>query len=66
MDIDGVPITLTDTAGLRESSDRIEMEGVRRAKQRLQDADIVLLVTEAGTSAEEVQSLVKETEVGPQ
>jgi tRNA modification GTPase len=40
----GVKINLTDTAGIRESSDSIEREGIRRAKEAIQGADIVLNV----------------------
>lgn len=47
----GVPVTLVDTAGLRETTDFIEAEGVRRARARAEDADLVLLVVEAGTEA---------------
>ena len=43
----GVPVTLVDTAGLRETSDPIEAEGVRRARARLEDADLVLTLIEA-------------------
>jgi tRNA modification GTPase len=42
----GVPVTLVDTAGLRESPDAIEAEGVRRALARAADADLVVVVTE--------------------
>jgi tRNA modification GTPase len=42
--IDGLPLTLVDTAGLRETDDPIEAEGVRRAKAELEQADRVLLV----------------------
>jgi tRNA modification GTPase len=42
--IDGLPIHVIDTAGLRDSDDVIEQEGIRRAKQALQSADIVLYV----------------------
>ena len=42
INIDGVPIYLTDTAGLRETDDAIEKEGVRRAKQAITQADITL------------------------
>ena len=38
----GVPVTLVDTAGLRDSPDPIEQEGVRRAHDRAQNADVVL------------------------
>ena len=44
MDLTGWPITLADTAGLRESSDEIESEGVRRALDRVAGADLSLVV----------------------
>ena len=47
----GVPVTLVDTAGLREAGDSIEAEGVRRALARAEDADLVLTVVEAGSPA---------------
>jgi tRNA modification GTPase len=40
----GVPVTLVDTAGLREAGDAIEAEGVRRARARAADADCVIAV----------------------
>jgi tRNA modification GTPase len=42
--IDGMPVELVDTAGLRESPDRVEREGVRRAREQAARADLVLLV----------------------
>jgi len=45
--IDGMPVRVVDTAGLRDSGDRVEAEGMRRARAALQAADLVLLVTEA-------------------
>ena len=47
----GVPLTLVDTAGLRESSDPIEAEGVRRARARLSAADLVISVADATAPA---------------
>ena len=47
----GVPVTLVDTAGLRETTDSIEAEGVRRALARAGEADLVLRVVEAGSPA---------------
>jgi tRNA modification GTPase len=44
----GVPVTLVDTAGLRDTADPIEAEGVRRARSRAAAADLVLTVIEAG------------------
>jgi tRNA modification GTPase len=47
VDFGGVPVTLVDTAGLRETGDPIEMEGVRRALARRQSADLSILVVDA-------------------
>jgi tRNA modification GTPase len=56
----GVPVTLVDTAGLRDTVDEIEAEGVRRARARAATADLVVAVTEAGeaVAASDGQSLV--------
>ena len=48
LDLDGYPVTLLDTAGVRETSDPIEQEGVRRAQERARHADLVLWVSDAG------------------
>jgi tRNA modification GTPase len=47
IDVAGVPVTLIDTAGLRETDDPVEAEGVRRALDRASRADLVLHVVEA-------------------
>lgn len=41
-DLAGLPVIIVDTAGLRDSADVIEQEGVSRARARAQDADLVL------------------------
>ncbi len=46
----GVPVTLVDTAGLRETADPIEAEGVRRARAHAAEADLVLALSEAGAT----------------
>ncbi|QQS14891.1 MAG: tRNA uridine-5-carboxymethylaminomethyl(34) synthesis GTPase MnmE [Rhodospirillales bacterium] len=51
LDLDGYPVILADTAGLRDSADPVELEGVRRARARAGEADIRLLVVEATDSA---------------
>jgi tRNA modification GTPase len=43
----GVPVTLVDTAGLRDAADEIEAEGVRRARARAETADLVIAVVDA-------------------
>ena len=53
LDLDGLPVTLLDTAGIREVGDPVEMEGVRRARERAAAADLVLWVEDAtGTPME--------------
>lgn len=46
LSIDGLPLHLVDTAGLRESEDVVEQEGIRRAWQEVERADRVLLVVD--------------------
>jgi tRNA modification GTPase len=44
MSLHGVPIVLTDTAGVRDSTDRIENMGVERTRQSMADADLLIVV----------------------
>ena len=44
IDVAGIAVQLTDTAGLREGTDHVEEEGVRRATQAIEQADLVLFV----------------------
>jgi tRNA modification GTPase len=44
LDLSGYPVTVIDTAGIRETVDPVEEEGVRRARARAKDADLVLWV----------------------
>lgn len=48
LDLDGVAVTLADTAGLREAAGAIEQEGVRRALQRAEAADLRIVVAAPG------------------
>ena len=52
IDLQGYPVVLADTAGLRESGDVIEQEGLRRALQRAEEAEIRLFVFDAAHPAE--------------
>lgn len=52
--IEGIPITLLDTAGLRESLDPVEQEGIRRSQKAISEADIVLLLAD-GRALDETQ-----------
>lgn len=60
IDLGGIPVHVADTAGIRETEDRIEAEGVRRARQALASADIVLLVEDASAGDLGQESLVLE------
>ena len=64
IDLDGIPVHVADTAGIRETEDRIEAEGVRRARQALQSADIVLLVEDADDAQGDTGSLRAEVPEG--
>jgi len=52
IDLDGIPVHVADTAGIRETEDIIEAEGVRRARQALESADLVLLLEDVTQSEE--------------
>ncbi len=79
LDLEGWPVTLLDTAGMRETGDPVEMEGVRRARARAAAADLVLWVVDAsaensavalseataGLSASETAGLAGETTPAP-
>jgi len=52
IDLQGYPVVVADTAGLRNSSDVIEQEGFRRAMRRAEEADIRLFVFDAAHPAE--------------
>jgi tRNA modification GTPase len=47
LDLGGYPVTVLDTAGMRDTSDPVEAEGVRRAQARAEGADLVLWVMDA-------------------
>ena len=46
--IEGVPIVVVDTAGLRESQDEVEQLGMQRTRQEMERADVLLVILEAG------------------
>jgi tRNA modification GTPase len=47
IELDGIALTLVDTAGLREAGDAIEREGIRRARMEMERADLTVLVSDA-------------------
>lgn len=52
--IDGLPLHIVDTAGLRDSADAIEQEGIRRARAEMRSADHILLVIDHNTADKNV------------
>jgi tRNA modification GTPase len=48
--IDGIPVNIIDTAGLRDSIDPVEQEGIRRAWSEIRNADVVLLLVDGSLS----------------
>ena len=63
IDLEGIPVKLGDTAGIRESGDRVEKIGVEMSLDYIRQADICLFVTEAGRTLtpdeEEILSSIK-------
>ncbi|NRB37338.1 MAG: tRNA uridine-5-carboxymethylaminomethyl(34) synthesis GTPase MnmE [Pseudomonadales bacterium] len=51
--IDGMPLHIIDTAGLRESPDVVEQEGIRRAWKEIENADAILLMTDSSSEENE-------------
>jgi tRNA modification GTPase len=51
LDLDGYPVTVIDTAGIRKTDDPIEQEGVRRAQVRAAESDLVLWLSDAEAPA---------------
>jgi tRNA modification GTPase len=65
VEIDGIPLHVVDTAGIRETEDAIEREGIRRARAALADADIVLNIIDTSVDEEtrETPSTDKQVDV---
>ncbi len=62
IEIDGMPLHVVDTAGLRETTDKVEQEGVKRARAELEQADVILLIVDASdTNPDKIDELCSET-----
>ena len=57
MSLGGLPVRLSDTAGLRESDDVIEAEGVRRARSRAKESDIRIFVQDGSHEVWDMEAL---------
>ncbi len=61
LDLGGFPVILTDTAGIREASGEIEQEGIRRALERANDADLILWLHDAADPERSPPPAIAET-----
>lgn len=58
VNINGLPVKLLDTAGIRESRDQVEQEGIRLSLDRIPKADLVLFVVDASSSFTEEDAAI--------
>jgi tRNA modification GTPase len=64
--IEGIPVKLVDTAGIREALDEAESIGIRKSMEALADADVVLIVVDASSAkTTEDEKLMKQVEGRP-
>ncbi len=60
--IDGLPLNIVDTAGLRDSDDPVELEGIRRAKTQIQNADCILNVIDLTDAEPDTSEVITASE----
>jgi len=60
VDFDGLPVHITDTAGLRDSQDKVEQMGIERARKIINEVDHVLLLVDANRQQDLAEVLSKE------
>lgn len=53
INLDGIPVKITDTAGIRETEDIVEKIGVERSKEKLEEADLVVLMIDTSRAIED-------------
>lgn len=62
INLDGIPVKLTDTAGIRETMDLVESLGVEKSRQSIKDADLIILVLDLSRAlSEEDHALLEGT-----
>jgi tRNA modification GTPase len=66
INIEGIPVLITDTAGVRTSSDRIEQLGVERTRRAIADADLIVAVLDGSQLlTEEDKRIIREVSESP-
>ena len=58
INIDGLPVHIIDTAGIRLSDDIVEQEGLRRAQLAMEQADLLLLIVDKSQNEQDVEKLL--------
>jgi tRNA modification GTPase len=62
LNLDGIPLRIMDTAGLRDTEDLVEREGILRTRQAIEQADLILLVLDVSQEiGREERQLIEET-----
>ena len=61
LDIEGYPVTMIDTAGLRDSDNVVEREGIRRAREKSENADLLIEVVDVASGDERVALVTQAT-----
>jgi tRNA modification GTPase len=59
LDLEGLPVVVSDTAGIREAAGKVEQEGIRRALQRAEQADLVVWLVDATDESAALASPVR-------
>lgn len=58
INLDGIPIRITDTAGIRDTEDTVEKIGVERSKQKIEEADLVILMLDTSRELDDEDKVI--------
>ena len=58
INLDGIPIRITDTAGIRDTEDTVEKIGVERSKEKIEEADLVILMLDTSRELDDEDKVI--------
>ena len=58
INIDGIPVRIIDTAGIRDTEDTVEKIGVERSKEKIEEADLVVLMMDSSREVDDEDKLI--------
>jgi tRNA modification GTPase len=58
INLDGIPVRITDTAGIRDTEDIVEKIGVEKSKEKIEEADLVILMLDASRDLDEEDKII--------